>query len=41
MKNEFWLYLKRMNDVIDMSWCIMGDFNEMLQTINKIGATNF
>jgi len=37
-KNEFWDYLKRLHDVIDLPWCLTGDFNEMLLSSEKIGG---
>ena len=38
-KNEFWYHLKQLNDVIDIPWSIIGDFNEMLDFSMKIGGT--
>jgi len=38
-KNDFWDHLKHFRDVIDLSWCLMGDFNEMLISFDKIGGS--
>jgi len=38
-KNAFCDYLKHLHDVIDLPWCLMGDFNEMLLSSNKIGGS--
>jgi len=38
-KEEFWYHLKQLNAVIKIPWCIIGDFNEMLQTTKKIEGT--
>ena len=35
-KNDLWDHLKHLNDVIDLPWCLMGDFNEMLISSDKI-----
>ena len=37
-KNNFLSHLKYLNNVIDIPWCLMGDFNEMLQISDKIGG---
>jgi len=38
-KDKSWHHLKQLNDVIGIAWCIMGDFNEMLQNSKKNGGT--
>ena len=38
-KNDFWDHLKHLNDVINLPWFLMGDFNEMLISSNKIGGS--
>jgi len=38
-KDVFWRHLKQLNDLITLPWCIIGDFNELLQLSNKVGAT--
>jgi len=35
-KNDFWHHLKHINDVIDLPWCLIGDFNEILISSDKI-----
>jgi len=37
-KNPFWEHLKEMNTVVDMPWCIIGDFNELAAPNEKIGG---
>ena len=39
-KHAFWNYLKSLNDILAFSWCILGDFNEMLHSSEKIGCTS-
>ena len=38
-KPAFWNYLKKLNESITLSWCILGDFNEMLHPFEKIEGT--
>jgi len=38
-KDAFWAYLKKVSDTIDLPWCLIGDFNEMLLSSEKIGGT--
>ena len=38
-KNDFWDHLKHLNDVIDLPWCLMGDFKEMLISSDKVGGS--
>jgi len=38
-KDAFWEHLHRLHNSIDKPWCIMGDFNEMLNASEKIGGT--
>ena len=38
-KDDFWKHLKQLHNSIDKPWCIMGDFNEMLNASEKLGDT--
>ena len=38
-KDTFWEHLYHLHNSIDKPWCIMGDFNEMLNASEKIGGT--
>jgi len=39
-KDAFWHHLKQLNESINLLWCIIGDFNELLQSSDKVrGAT--
>jgi len=38
-KDAFWKHLYHLHNSIDKPWCIMGDFNEMLNVSEKIGGT--
>ena len=37
-KEEFWNHLKQLHNSINKLWCIMGDFNEMLNASEIIGG---
>jgi len=37
-KDDFWLHLHQLHNYIDKPWCILGDFNEMLNASQKIGG---
>ena len=37
-KDAFWHHLEQLSNSIKLSWCIMGDFNEMLCFSDKIGG---
>ena len=37
-KNEFWNYLLELNTVFDLPWCLIGDFNELASSKEKIGG---
>jgi len=37
-KNDFWTHLIELNNVIDLPWCLMGDFNEILCPNEKLGG---
>ena len=34
-KDEFWKSLDQMNAVVDLPWCIIGDFNELAAPSEK------
>ena len=38
-KDEFWNSLLQMNEVIDLPWCLIGDFNELAAPSEKKGGT--
>jgi len=37
-KEPFWTHLRNLNDVIDMPWCLIGDFNEIECPSDKKGG---
>ena len=37
-KEHFWANLVQMNNVIDISWCTVGDFNELETQAEKRGT---
>jgi len=37
-KNAFWDRLIHMNTIIDVPWCLMGDFNELASANDKLGG---
>jgi len=37
-KDDFWTYLRNLNDIIDMPWCLIGDFNELECPSDKLGG---
>jgi len=37
-KDEFWSTLMQMNNVVDLPWCIIGDFNELANPSEKKGG---
>ncbi|KAJ8436403.1 hypothetical protein Cgig2_021440 [Carnegiea gigantea] len=37
-KDAFWHHLKQLNESINPPWCIIGDFNELLQLSDKVGG---
>ena len=37
-KEAFWTNLRNLNDVIDMPWCLIGDFNELESPSDKLGG---
>jgi len=37
-KEGFWTHLRHLNEVIDMPWCIIGDFNELESPNDKKGG---
>ena len=37
-KDPFWAHLRNLNDVIDLPWCIIGDFNELECPSDKKGG---
>jgi len=39
-KNAFWERLTRMNTIIDVPWCLMGDFNELASANDKLGGVS-
>jgi len=38
-KDAFWQHLKQLNDSINLPWCIMGDFSEMIHPSDKVRGT--
>jgi len=40
-KDEFWKSLGQMNAVVDLPWCIIGDFNELAAPSEKKGGLNY
>ena len=40
-KDCFWQQLEQMNDVIDLSWCIIGDLNELANCSEKRGGKRY
>ena len=38
-KNSFWTNLSNLNNIIDVPWCLLGDFNELSKPSDKIGGT--
>ena len=39
-KEEFWDHLKYLHIVVKMPWCLLGDFNEMLLSLEKLVDPN-
>ena len=37
-KDAFWSHLKSLNSVIDIPWCLIGDFNELERHTDKTGG---
>jgi len=37
-KDVFWRHLKQLNELINLPWCLIGDFNELLQFSDKVGV---
>jgi len=37
-KDVFWHHLNQLSNSITLSWCLMGNFNEMLCSSDKIGG---
>ena len=37
-KEPFWNHLLQLNTVIDIPWCIIGDFNELASPYEKLGG---
>ena len=37
-KDPFWAHLRNLNDVIDLPWCLIGDFNELECPSDKKGG---
>ena len=37
-KDDFWNHLVELNNVIDLPWCLIGDFNEILCPNEKLGG---
>jgi len=40
-KDEFWNMLIQMNNVVDLPWCINGDFNELAGPSEKKGGKKY
>ena len=40
-KDDFWNMLLQMNDVVDLPWCLIGDFNELAAPSEKKGGTTY
>ena len=37
-KVDFWNHLVELNNIIDLPWCLIGDFNEILCPNEKLGG---
>ncbi|KAJ8428386.1 hypothetical protein Cgig2_023577 [Carnegiea gigantea] len=37
--DHIWQHLKQLNNSITLSWCIIGDFNEMIHPSDEVGGT--
>ena len=40
-KEWFWIHLFQINSVIDLPWCLIGDFNELANLSEKKGGQRY
>jgi len=40
-KDSFWSHLLQMNTIIDLPWCLIGDFNELANPVKKKGGQRY
>ena len=38
-KSAFWNHLLELNTIIDTPWCLLGDFNELEESLDKEGGS--